>query len=173
MPLSSSDWRGTSISSAIPKRIVAPRKQSPSVSTTPTIPTSPSPSYCSPGKQEATAERWACHTLEGVAPTLLIPDHRNGCWVSWLSGRGLGQDESRGRTPGVLACPRRATPLLGASGLCRPCCASRSPGLSGSVSLVHEHRRTTGTRCHACHTTPTCSGGTHRPALVVPGPAPS
>src|SRR6266536_893322 len=73
---SSSAWHEASISSAIPKPIVDPRKQGPSASTTPIIPMSPSPSYYSPEKPEATAEGWACHTFEWVVVALQSP----GAW---------------------------------------------------------------------------------------------
>src|SRR5271166_852945 len=66
MPHSSSDWHGTSILSAIPKHIVAPRKQRPSDTTIPIIPMSPSPSYYSLGNQRNPAKTVGLHTFKGV-----------------------------------------------------------------------------------------------------------
>src|SRR5271166_5380641 len=69
MPHSSSDWHGTSILSAIPKHIVAPRKQRPSDTTIPIIPMSPSPSYYSLGNQRKPAKTVGLHTFKGVVKT--------------------------------------------------------------------------------------------------------
>src|SRR5271165_1580641 len=79
MPHSSSDWHGTSILSAIPKHIVAPRKQRPSDTTIPIIPMSPSPSYYSLGNQRKPAKTVGLHTFKGVVlPPLQQPQEGHG-----------------------------------------------------------------------------------------------